>query len=814
MAQQTYQPTNYQGRYPIYLHLDDEICQTAAEAFQAFIAQHEQRLTKIRQQLSGTHRLILDALPYLLHVNSPSLPGWTPDAPVGIEYYQPDRPARRAIARLAPTHRPRSHNPDTQIDALFIMGSAGSVGQTKSSDLDIWVCLAQSQHEAITAKLAGIEAWALTHGLELQIFTVDSTLFSASNDPSYSSLILDEFYRTGCWVAGRYPAWWLVPAKTNGADYTEYLAQLSKSRVIVTDAFCDFGPIRLFDARSLLNAAVGEFNKSLDTPHKSLLKLALLESYANGAKPLADLCKQDMLNADFDAYIALAQHLDDWYAFDDQRRQFLRKAWLTKVTRGNARLASHPIVSDIAQAWAFSPRTLQSLRWPEVWSLHDLVRESDQFKSAYRQVARFLSSLLARADLSNSGEFQTASSTLDQLGILNRDNGRLHPGAPENHVGTARITTQREEWLLMDQGKVVCKHDSRLGILAWIYQRGLTPRALEPNDRKEPWIHSSWSILSQQSDCVILNAEPGSQHKRVRSAHILSGGAVSQVSALDAITQAAAENLPVHCVDDIRADLIAKEVQQIIDGVRERLEGQEGLCLAIIGDQLLTWRAHQTSGLISQSFTDLHSAIRDITCQSRVVRCGHPSTPAKWNNIQKLLIGPTLWVQPLRNGIELLYRDRQQHCQIVAPARSTTFFIQSLHTFIQRLSERGINTPAICLGPSNEPIEMDDPDHRSGLVLRQTEAGWQAHLGPTIWAPVPLDRRLLKRLSDEVRNLRDKAYRDTYPVHLTDIRLLKGDFLAHLLAKIRLEKAIANLNRSAPGAGRSRFKLRTAAGPL
>lgn len=811
MAQQISQPANYQGRYPIYLHLDDETSQAAAAAFQDFTAQHQERLKKIRLQLSGTHRLILDALSYLLHVNSPSLPGWTPDAPEGIQCFQPDRTAHRAIARLTPTHRPRNHNPDPQIDALFIMGSAGSVGQTKSSDLDIWVCLAQSQHAAIATKLAGIEAWALEQGLELQIFTVDAGLFSTSRDPAYSSLILDEFYRTGCWVAGRYPAWWLVPSQASGTDYADYLAKLAKNRFIVSDAFLDFGPVRKFDARSLLVAAVREFKKSLHTPHKSLLKLALLESYANGADPLADLSKDDMLGKEFDAYIALIQHLDRWYAFDNRRRAFLRKAWLTKVTRGNARLASNPIVSEIAQTFEFSSEALQNLRWPEVWSLQDLIRESDQFKTAYRHVARFLSNLLARADLSDAEEFQAISSALDQLGVLCRDNGRLHPGAPDNHVGTARITKQHGEWALVDHGHSVCSHNSRLGLLAWLHQRGLTPSALDPNDRDEPWIRATWPILLQADDCMILNTEPANNRDKIRSAHTLSSGMVRMAPLAEAIAQSATHNLTVHCVDDLRADLISKEIQGIVDQIREHATDEGTLCLAVLNDQLLTWRAQNGLEVIGEACADLHRAVRDIGCYGEILQCGDVSASPRWQAVQSLLLGPTLWVQPLRNGIELIYRDTRQQCQIVAPARSTTFFIQSLRTFMQRLADRNVQIPSISLGPSNDPIEMDDPDEPLGLVLKQTDTGWQTHLGPTVWAPVALDRRLLKRLRDEVLNLRDPVYRNVYPVHLTDIRLQKGDFLSHLLAKIRLEKAIANLAGAKPGTGRSRFRLRTAA---
>ena len=51
-----------------------------------------------------------------------------------------------------------------------------------------------------------------------------------SNENAGSSqhhLLLDEFYRTGLLVAGRYPVWWLVPAEYE-KHYDEYVDKLHR----------------------------------------------------------------------------------------------------------------------------------------------------------------------------------------------------------------------------------------------------------------------------------------------------------------------------------------------------------------------------------------------------------------------------------------------------------------------------------------------------------------------------------------------------------------------------------------------------------
>lgn len=106
---------------------------------QLFAARHADRLASARKQLPERGRRVLDALPYLLHINSPSLPGYVgTNTPAGINYYQPSEATATAIRVVAPTHRVADPFITSQdLDALYFMGSAGSIAQTRDSDLDI-----------------------------------------------------------------------------------------------------------------------------------------------------------------------------------------------------------------------------------------------------------------------------------------------------------------------------------------------------------------------------------------------------------------------------------------------------------------------------------------------------------------------------------------------------------------------------------------------------------------------------------------------------------------------------------------------------
>ena len=68
-----------------------------------------------------------------------------------------------------------------------------------------------------------MEHWAASQGAELHVFLVDPERFASGRrdaeltgedcGSSQHYLLLDEFFRTALWLAGRTPTWWLVPAE-------------------------------------------------------------------------------------------------------------------------------------------------------------------------------------------------------------------------------------------------------------------------------------------------------------------------------------------------------------------------------------------------------------------------------------------------------------------------------------------------------------------------------------------------------------------------------------------------------------------------
>ncbi len=82
--------------------------------------------------------------------------------------------------------------------------------------------LGENELAELRKKCQLLEAWALSHGCRGALFFLieptrfvlgerDTQLSSDDCGTTQHYLLLDEFYRTAIWLAGRTPIWWLVP---------------------------------------------------------------------------------------------------------------------------------------------------------------------------------------------------------------------------------------------------------------------------------------------------------------------------------------------------------------------------------------------------------------------------------------------------------------------------------------------------------------------------------------------------------------------------------------------------------------------------
>ncbi len=428
-----------------------------------FLALNRERLARTHSALRDKQSAFLEILPLLFHVNHASLPGFiTKDTPAGISEYRPGDKTIATVKRFARTfNQKRRALLRYDIFSLFLMGSGGTVAYTKKSDFDIWICynkeITGQRLEELRQKGLAIEQWAAaSFDLEVHFFLVEPESFSQgvhedmsaeSSGSAQHFLLMEEFYRTGLVLAGRYPIWWLVPPDEE-ANYKNYTAMLRRKRFISDSEAIDLGPMAGVPTEEFFGAALWQLYKSIDSPYKSALKLMMMEAYAYEYPNVELLCHrfkkaiyEGEVNLDqLDPYIILYKKIEDYLLGreETERLELIRRCFYFKVNEPlsvvKRRLDDdwrRELMLTITKSWEWSPAYLEMLDSRSKWKIDRVLNERNVLVKALTFSYQFLSDFARR-------HAQLVSISQHDLNIL----GRKLYAAFERKAGKVEIVNR------------------------------------------------------------------------------------------------------------------------------------------------------------------------------------------------------------------------------------------------------------------------------------------------------------------------------------------------------------------------------------
>lgn len=369
----------------------------------------------------------LNFIPLLFHYNHASMPCYieSPDGAGGIEVFELTDDMRQTAASLLPDYkgiekdinwwRPKK----CLIESLLLMGSVGSSAQNAASDYDYWLMidrkkLTEAEVRYLETKLAAVEKWAdEKQKIEVHFFLTDLNMVQANDfgsvdkesaGSSQARLLKEEFYRTCIHVAGKYPAWWLTPPGATDAEYAATLKKLAASYEVDMKRYIDLGNVSEISPGEIFGAALWQINKALSAPFKSLIKIALLDSFIDpdGNKMLlCDELKRNILAkssapAQVDPYLIMIKRILDFYARKDRKEvvDLLRKCFYNKVkvkVTPALRKKAQPSFKEDAMLrfvaeWKWDDATTANLNDYENWNFDAMTKMGSELHGALIEI--------------------------------------------------------------------------------------------------------------------------------------------------------------------------------------------------------------------------------------------------------------------------------------------------------------------------------------------------------------------------------------------------------------------------------------------
>jgi adenylate cyclase class 1 len=328
----------------------------------AFLANNQRRIDWCLERMGPVKSECYHLAPFLLHTEA--FERFSEIPPLALPCRMAGYTPTCTVLDIARKHfpgvdLPREEPDPVLIQALYTIGSVGTVAQTGASDLDYWVCydpedMPEVMVDGLTYKLEAIEQWAdATFDVEVHFFTMDLTRIQANNfgvsdaessGTAQAMLLKEEFYRTVLLVSGKLPAWCITPAGSDDAAYGRVLDFLSRTHL--ARFFVDLGNLESIPAEEFFGASLWQIVKALKSPFKSIMKFGLLEKYiaaTGGASGqnltlLCDRLKDNVLSGrmsllTIDPYILLFKEVTDFYrqAQDKESLHLVRLSFFLKT---------------------------------------------------------------------------------------------------------------------------------------------------------------------------------------------------------------------------------------------------------------------------------------------------------------------------------------------------------------------------------------------------------------------------------------------------------------------------------------------------
>lgn len=325
-------------------------------------------------------------LPLLVHYNIPELPGYVENAPNGITNFEFNHYQKRFFDTLTKGHTVKDPHIIT-FDALYSMGSIGSIMHTVLSDIDLWLChnedLTPQQHSLIEKKFSKIQEWAKKFSVDVNFYLMNPQKFKEnhyhtgiSEEHSGSAqhfFLLDEFYRSAIRLAGKRLLWLHL-------DENDY-KRVSQDCHFDMQDWIDFGDFSSLSTAEVFGASLWQLYKGIDSPYKSAIKILLLESYTESYPETPLISKQfKKLLLDptfkeayhFDPYLVMLEQVSDYLINRKElaRLDCLRQCFYLKATSGAPPVSWRKVyLANIVKKWDWREQDVELLNQRTKWKI-------------------------------------------------------------------------------------------------------------------------------------------------------------------------------------------------------------------------------------------------------------------------------------------------------------------------------------------------------------------------------------------------------------------------------------------------------------
>ncbi len=321
---------------------------TAADARDTYFDWNRKQFSRLEGYAGAEKLSLIRLLPLLFQLNDRALPGYAgEDIPMGVYGYTPSSDeisaARGVNSKFSFTQQSVIRYP--AIDAIFVQH------QVLDNRLRCWLFCREdlnlTQLDELLEKIQKTSRWYRSRGIDIEFIQTSDEKFRRFRfrelDYENLPLYLEQFYSEAILLAGKYPAWWLVPVEEE-VNYAGFLENIQQARLIDPGEILDLGSVSGVNEAALLSQAIKIAQRIKTQSELCLIELVMLDTISRnlpGRAGIASRLKKSLYNDEHEKslYQTVAEMMQDTFeAYPDSEHIMLPSRLISQLANSSAGL--------------------------------------------------------------------------------------------------------------------------------------------------------------------------------------------------------------------------------------------------------------------------------------------------------------------------------------------------------------------------------------------------------------------------------------------------------------------------------------------
>lgn len=476
-------------------------------------------------------------IPLFFQLNNKLLPGYNDiNAPAGVYGYVPDS----KIIQKAKSLNNRFRYQQESAIKNYAIESVFYNEKLVNNKCSCWVfyrhTLNKSQIKLLKDKAKKIEKWFVSRELNLVVNFLSLEDFNKNRRSvipyKNKSVYLDEFYSESILLAGKYPAWWLVPPEKEG-EYNASIQYIKEHRFVDEEEYIDLGGINEFEQKDLIYSVNNWVKLSYKKPEVSLAMLLIMD-IKNAAWPNIDgisvrLKKEIYRGAkDVDVILIFAKMMKESFSELSQNNKKLSPVRVfAQLKNNNVELNKSIIEHFLSDEYVYESTPHGIKKIISYLNLYKTI--SSYIRQVYQRIFSLYKESSLAKDNNNAGKVgQEAANEADSmLSYLSSNESKISLYNNKNNTDIIldrihlkqSLSHNRESWSLIlsspeGEETQVEGFNSLLGLLAWCWLNRIinesTQVSVESISRSVKQVEAYYVLetLLQALDYMLITAIP------------------------------------------------------------------------------------------------------------------------------------------------------------------------------------------------------------------------------------------------------------------------------------------------------------------